>query len=73
LSVRSAVKRFRTNDKGARGRRTRGGVLGQQAMVSGQPAECELFVGMIQGDAELTPATAVHPDWEAWEGRQRPT
>src|SRR5258706_11124980 len=41
------------------GREPERGVLGQQALVSGQPAECELFVGMIQGELELTPATAV--------------
>src|SRR5258708_21341037 len=41
------------------GRETERGVLGQQALVGGQPAECQLFMGMIQGELELTPATTV--------------
>src|SRR6266566_10088394 len=41
------------------GREPERGVLGQQALVSGQPAECQLFMGMIQGELELTPAAAV--------------
>src|SRR5256885_10990823 len=41
------------------GREPQRGVLGQQALVSGQPAECQLFMGMIQGELELTPAAAL--------------
>src|SRR3989442_6987720 len=35
------------------------GVLGQQALVSGQSAECQLLVGMVQRELELAPAAAV--------------
>src|SRR5260370_9233046 len=41
------------------GRETERGVLGQQALVGSQPAECQLFMRMIQGELELTPAAAV--------------
>src|SRR5712691_11087328 len=41
------------------GREPERGVLGQQALVSGKPDECELLVGMIQGELELAPAAAV--------------
>src|SRR6266545_4797966 len=41
------------------GRESERGVLSQQALVSGQPAECQLLMGMIQGELELAPAAAV--------------
>src|SRR5436309_12752135 len=34
------------------------GVLGQQALVSCQHAECQQLLGMIQGELELAPAAA---------------
>src|SRR6266478_988192 len=41
------------------GREPECGVLGQQALVSSEPAECQLLMGMIEGELELAPAAAV--------------
>ncbi len=35
------------------------GVLGQQPLVRGEITEVQVFVGVVQGQFELTPATAV--------------
>src|SRR5689334_19772033 len=41
------------------GREAKSRILGQQALVRGEAAECQMFMGMIQGELELTPAAAV--------------
>src|SRR6266566_1057605 len=41
------------------GREAEGRILGQEALVSGQSAECQLLMGIVQRELELAPATAV--------------
>src|SRR5437867_6416991 len=41
------------------GREAEGRILGQEALVSGQSAECQLLMGMVQRELELAPAAAV--------------
>src|SRR5947207_11330173 len=40
-------------------REAKRGVFGQEAFVRGQPGECELLMGVIQGELELPPAASV--------------